>query len=89
MTMIKPNRVLIAEMLSSKIVLLFELCRDQLSKQSHYVFVLRALKTELRSAGNLKRAEQKIRMEKEEAKADNGADVPIIKMSYKDEESIY
>ncbi len=52
MAMIKPNRVLIAqvmlfsqgftaaELLSSKIVLLFELCRDQLSKKKkQYLFV--------------------------------------------------
>ena len=79
MAMIKPNRVLIAEvmlfsqgfgnaeMLASKIVLLFELCRDQLSK--HYDFGLRALKSVLRSAGNLKRSEQKLRAEKEESKS--------------------
>ena len=71
MAMMQPNRVLIgqvmlfsqgfgtAEILASKIVLLFELCNDQLSRQSHYDFGLRALKSVLRSAGNLKRRVQK------------------------------
>eukprot|EP01083_Nonionella_stella_P096780 272139_1 len=109
MAMIKPNRVLIAqvmlfsqgftaaELLSSKIVLLFELCRDQLSKQSHYDFGLRALKSVLRSAGNLKRSEQKLKREeiraqrgttdddsKDESKSDN---IEVV-MTPKEEETI-
>ena len=68
--MIKPNREMIArvmlysqgfkiaEKLSGKIVSLFELCDDQLSNQPHYDFGLRALKSVLVSAGNLKRAEK-------------------------------
>eukprot|EP00463_Aulacantha_scolymantha_P000514 TRINITY_DN1310_c0_g1_i2.p1 TRINITY_DN1310_c0_g1~~TRINITY_DN1310_c0_g1_i2.p1 ORF type:complete len:614 (+),score=108.88 TRINITY_DN1310_c0_g1_i2:233-2074(+) len=67
MAMVKPDSVLIgqvmlysqgfrsAEQISSKVVLLFDLCRDQLSNQSHYDFGLRALKSVLRSAGNFKR----------------------------------
>lgn len=67
MAMIRPDRQLIAqvmlfsqgfksaESISSKIVSLFELCNDQLSSQPHYDFGLRALKSVLNSAGNLKR----------------------------------
>jgi dynein heavy chain 1 len=46
-----------AERLSGKVVSLFELCADQLSNQPHYDFGLRALKSVLVSAGNIKRAE--------------------------------
>ena len=65
--MISPDRELIAqvmlfsqgfksaERLSGKIVPLFKLCKEQLSAQSHYDFGLRALKSVLVSAGNLKR----------------------------------
>ena len=67
--MISPDRELIAqvmlfsqgfktaERLSGKIVPLFILCNEQLSSQSHYDFGLRALKSVLVSAGNLKRSE--------------------------------
>jgi dynein heavy chain 1 len=66
--MTAPDRELIAEVmlyaqgfsnaepLSQKIVPLFNLCRDQLSAQPHYDFGLRALKSVLRSAGNIKRS---------------------------------
>ncbi|ORX61965.1 dynein heavy chain [Hesseltinella vesiculosa] len=65
--MTKPDRELIAqvmlysqgfrsaEILASKVVPLFNLCNEQLSPQSHYDFGLRALKSVLVSAGNLKR----------------------------------
>ena len=67
--MILPDKLLIAQVmlysqgfrsaedLSGKVVLLFGLCSDQLSSRSHYDFGLRALKSVLRSAGGLKRAE--------------------------------
>ena len=76
--MIKPNREMIArvmlysqgfkiaEKLSGKIVSLFELCDDQLSNQPHYDFGLRALKSVLVSAGNLKRAETERGLEEAE-----------------------
>jgi len=65
--MMKPDYALIAqvvmfsqgfrtaETLAGKVVLLFGLCMDQLSAQPHYDFGLRALKSVLASAGNLKR----------------------------------
>ena len=44
-----------SEILAGKLVLLFTLCQDQLSPQAHYDFGLRALKSVVVSAGNLKR----------------------------------
>jgi dynein heavy chain 1 len=73
MAMVKPDKDMIAqvtlysqgyktaERLSSKMVSLFELCHNQLSSQSHYDFGLRALKSVLVNAGNLKRREDKER----------------------------
>ncbi|XP_078314970.1 cytoplasmic dynein 1 heavy chain 1-like isoform X1 [Crassostrea virginica] len=67
LAMTKPDRQLIAqvmlysqgfrmaEKLAKKIVPFFKLCDEQLSPQSHYDFGLRALKSVLVSAGNLKR----------------------------------
>ena len=72
MAMIKPDKDMIAqvtlysqgyktaERLSSKMVSLFDLCLNQLSNQSHYDFGLRALKSVLVNAGNLKRKEDKL-----------------------------
>ena len=84
MAMVKPDKDMIAqvtlysqgyktaERLSSKMVSLFELCGSQLSSQSHYDFGLRALKSVLVNAGNLKRKEDK---EREITRKD--ADMPI------------
>ncbi|KAJ5078912.1 intein-containing dynein heavy chain precursor [Anaeramoeba ignava] len=70
-SVVKPDRELIAqvmlfsqgfktaEKLSGKVVPLFNLCADQLSQQTHYDFGLRALKSVLVSAGNIKRLEIK------------------------------
>uniref|UniRef100_A0A5K3FEA9 Dynein heavy chain, cytoplasmic n=2 Tax=Mesocestoides corti TaxID=53468 RepID=A0A5K3FEA9_MESCO len=67
LAMTQPDRQLIAqvmlysqgfrtaELLSNKVVPLFKLCDEQLSPQSHYDFGLRALKSVLVSAGNVKR----------------------------------
>ncbi|KAL3873221.1 hypothetical protein ACJMK2_036362 [Sinanodonta woodiana] len=67
LAMTKPDRQLIAqvmlysqgfrtaEKLARKIVPFFKLCDEQLSPQSHYDFGLRALKSVLVSAGNVKR----------------------------------
>uniref|UniRef100_A0A8C3ASK7 Cytoplasmic dynein 1 heavy chain 1 n=1 Tax=Cyclopterus lumpus TaxID=8103 RepID=A0A8C3ASK7_CYCLU len=77
LAMTKPDRQLIAqvmlysqgfrtaEILAKKIVPFFKLCDEQLSSQSHYDFGLRALKSVLISAGNVKRDRiQKIKREK-------------------------
>ena len=79
LAMTQPDRQLIAqvmlfsqgfrtaEKLASKIVPFFKLCSEQLSNQSHYDFGLRALKSVLISAGNIKRDRiLKIKADKEE-----------------------
>lgn len=67
LAMNKPDRQLIAQVmlysqgfkmaenLANKIVPFFKLCHEQLSSRSHYDFGLRALKSVLVSAGNIKR----------------------------------
>ena len=53
--MLYSQGIVTAECLSGKIVDLFQKCETRMSKQSHYDFGLRALKTLLVSAGGLKR----------------------------------
>lgn len=67
-----------AEILASKVVPLFNLCSDQLTKQSHYDFGLRALKFILIAAGNIKRDKIKSIKEAnpEKSEADIASDLP-------------
>jgi dynein heavy chain 1 len=53
--MLFSQGIVTAEELAGKITLLFTLCEEQLSAQSHYDFGLRALKSVLAGAGDLKR----------------------------------
>ena len=53
--MLFSQGIVTAEELAGKVVLLFTLCEEQLSTQSHYDFGLRALKSVLTGAGDLKR----------------------------------
>ena len=89
MAMVSPNKEMIArvklysqgfktaERISGKIVSLFDLCLNQLSNQSHYDFGLRALKSVLTSAGNLKRAKKAELKEGEEINDDWEKDILI------------
>ncbi|XP_065208173.1 dynein heavy chain, cytoplasmic isoform X2 [Planococcus citri] len=85
LAMTTPDRQLIAEVmlfsqgfrsaekLACKIVPFFKLCSEQLSNQSHYDFGLRALKSVLVSAGNVKR--DRIQRIKEHKKSSGDSNV--------------
>ncbi|TPX53424.1 hypothetical protein SeMB42_g00788 [Synchytrium endobioticum] len=95
--MAKPDRELIsqvmlfsqgfrnAELVASKIVPFFNLCQEQLSSQSHYDFGLRALKSVLVSAGNVKR-DRLVALRK--LKADAGDDELLQTRAESEEASI-
>ncbi|VEN57747.1 unnamed protein product [Callosobruchus maculatus] len=90
LAMTTPDRQLIAEVmlfsqgfrqaekLASKIVPFFRLCDEQLSNQSHYDFGLRALKSVLISAGNVKRDRIQRIKENKKQKGDSNIDEASI-----------
>lgn len=49
------------QVLAKKMTVLYKLAREQLSKQSHYDFGLRALKSVLVMAGELKRGSPELK----------------------------
>merc|ERR550519_639625 len=91
MAVTKPDRGMIAEVslfsqgfrtaegLALKIVPFFKLCDEQLSRQSHYDFSLRAIKSVLTSAGNVKRT--RITNMKEAMKAAGVTDIDESKIA--------
>ncbi|XP_055612109.1 dynein heavy chain, cytoplasmic isoform X2 [Uranotaenia lowii] len=90
LAMTTPDRQLIAEVmlfsqgfrtaekLACKIVPFFKLCDEQLSNQSHYDFGLRALKSVLVSAGNVKRDRILRIKEENRQRGDENIDEAII-----------
>ena len=91
LAMNKPDRQLIAqvmlfsqgfrtaEKLATKIVPFFKLCDEQLSNQPHYDFGLRALKSVLVSAGNIKRDRiMKIKEDRREAASGAGETGAVV-----------
>lgn len=91
LAMNKPDRQLIAqvmlfsqgfrtaEKLATKIVPFFKLCDEQLSNQPHYDFGLRALKSVLVSAGNIKRDRiMKIKEDRREASGAGETDAVVV-----------
>ncbi|KAL7677341.1 hypothetical protein ACOME3_003577 [Neoechinorhynchus agilis] len=67
-----------AKYLSTKFVMLYSLCRDLLSKQDHYDWGLRAMKSVLVVAGNLRRADPGLEEEKVLMRALRDFNIPKI-----------
>lgn len=72
--MLYSQGIITAEALAGKTVLLFTLCAEQLSSQSHYDFGLRALKSVLTGAGELKR----ISIASKSAKSMNDLEMEVL-----------
>jgi dynein heavy chain len=66
------------EALSRKIVTMYDLCKRQLSKQDHYDFGLRAIKSVLSMAGSLKRETTGISDEMIILRAMNNMNIPKL-----------
>lgn len=92
--MSKPDKELIAQvtfysqgfryapLLASQIVPVFERCHERLSKQAHYDFGLRALKSVLTTCGNLKRAS--ISLEKNDFLVDHAWEAGLVVRSMRE-----
>ena len=78
--MLFSQGIVTAEELAGKIVLLFTLCEEQLTAQSHYDFGLRALKSVLVGAGDLKRIAIKNKLSSQNLDDSQADDMRIAEM---------